>query len=330
MNPCIKRSVIQLPLFLLIFLSACVTFPQHETNNNQLAYIADDDETISRRHLPVFIIANPNEKYNLIGTPSVKITGETKEEVYVSHERPTIYSETRKFTTPKNSYTNLIYRIHFEKVPFSIFPFFLGWGNNVGLIVVVTLNNEGRPILYTTVQTCGCYLAFIPTSYLPQDAFPDGWNNKTQTVYGESLPGSLNLKDIPFDQATIQIFIKTGTHRVEDISVLKSFSVNDYKTKKTVIRPLDSLQNLSLMGMTTTSFFENSGCRKGYVKGSSKPWERLLMSWWTFDWKLGQDKKFGRDKEDSPLFYTSLKPWARDESDMRDFSTFSKYWGWKL
>lgn len=29
-------------------------------------------------------------------------------------------------------------------------------------------------------------------------------------------------------------------------------------------------------------------------------------------------------------FYTSLKPWARTASDMRDFPGFLAYYGWKL
>jgi len=330
MNSYVKRLIFQLSLVLLLFLTSCATLPEHSKDKNQLAYIADYDETITRRHLPVFIIANSNENHNLIGTPSVKITGETKEEIYINAERPSIYSEIRKFSTQNDSYTNLIYRIHFASVPFSLFPFHLGWGSNVGVFVVVTLNSDGMPILYTIVQTCGCYLAFIPTSYMPPDAFPDDWNKERQTVYGESLPGLLDLKDVPFNQAITLIFIKNGLHRVEDITVSNVDVLMDYKTEKALIQPLGSLQRLSFVGGGSTSFYENSEDRKGYVKGSSKPWERLLMSWWALDWKVGQDKNLGKDKEDSPLFYTSLKPWARDESDMRFFSTFLKYWGWKL
>lgn len=330
MNLYVKRLMFQLSLVLFFLLTSCATQPQHAKDKHQLAYIADYDETIVRRHLPVFIIENSKENYNLIGTPSAKISGETKEEIYISTEKPSIYSEIRNFSTQNDSYTNLVYRIHFASVPFSLFPFHLGWGDNVGVIIVVTLNSDGMPVLYTIVQTCGCYLAFIPTSYMPQDAFPGDWHKERQMVYGESLPRLLDLKDVSFDQAMTLIFIKSGLHRIEDITVSNVDSLMDYKTEKALIKPLNSLQRLSLAGMGSTSFYENSGSRKGYVRGSSKPWERLLMSWWAFDWKVGEDKKLGRDKEEGPLFYTSLKPWARDESDMRDFPTFLKYWGWKL
>ena len=54
------------------------------------------------------------------------------------------------------------------------------------------------------------------------------------------------------------------------------------------------------------------------------------MSWWAFDWRIGEDKKFGKDENDGILFYTSLKPWSRKKSDMRNFISFLKYWGWKF
>lgn len=327
MNSNIKSSLF---LFSLVFLTSCAAFPKHYTKNDLLAYTAIHNKTIISRYLPVFIIENHNKKHNLIGTPGARAAKGTKEEIFVASETPSIYTEIRKFNTPKDSYTNLIYRIHFEKVPYSLLPFYIGSGKNVGIIVVVTLNSEGLPILYTTVQTCGCYLAFIPTSYMPQEAFPDNWNKERQAVYGENLPGLLDFKDVSPEQAITIILIKNGSHRVKDVRISIMDSLTDYKTVEALIQPLSFLESLPLEGISSTSFFENSGYRKGYVKGSSKHWERFLMSWWALDWKIGQDKKLGRDKEEYPVFYTSLKPWARTDSDMRVFPAFLKYWGWRL
>jgi hypothetical protein len=325
-----KSPTFLLTLVSLIFLTSCATLPQHLGENNLLAYTADNDETIIMRHLPVFLIENPNEKHNLIGTPGARIAIESEEDIFIAPQPSSIYTETRKFHTSKGSYTNLIYRIHFEKVPFSLFPFHLGSGKNVGLLVVVTVDSAGRPLLFTTVHTCGCYLTFIPTSYMPEEAFPDDWNKERQSVYHETLPGLLRFKGVSPDQAIIVILIKKDSHRVKDIFVSTANFLDDHKTEKAHIQSLDSLQNLPLKDTGSTSFYENFGYRKGYVKGSFKPWEWLLMSWWTLDWRIGQDKKLGKDTEDSPVFYTSLKPWARDDSDMRVFSSFLEYWGWEL
>jgi len=96
------------------------------------------------------------------------------------------------------------------------------------------------------------------------------------------------------------------------------------------LKPLKMLEGLALPDGGSTSFYETEGSRKDYVKNSQKPWERLLMSWWAFDWRVGEDKKLGRDLQDGGRFYTSLKFWARDASDLRDFPRFLRYWGWKL
>ena len=112
--------------------------------------------------------------------------------------------------------------------------------------------------------------------------------------------------------------------------MLNKESLVGYKTVLARIQPLNSLQNISLDDMGSTSFYQDSGYSNGYVKNSTKPWEALLTSWWVLDWRVGKDKKLGRNHEDGPIFYTSLKPWARKESDMRVFLTFLNYWGWKL
>jgi hypothetical protein len=81
------------------------------------------------------------------------------------------------------------------------------------------------------------------------------------------------------------------------------------------------------LGEGTTSFYYEKAPVTGYVKGAWKPWETVLMGWWAFDTYVGQDKDYG---EPANPFYTSLKPWARDDSDMGDFPRFLRYWGWRL
>lgn len=319
-----------LPLVFFLCLTSCATLHQNFNTDDLLVYTAEDDETLARRYLPVFIIENPAEKHNRIGTPRADNRGKSESEIFIATEKPTIYTETRTFTSAKDSYTNVIYRIHFEKIPFSILPFYLSSGKNVGLIVVVTLNSKIEPILYTTVHTCGCYLAFVPTSYMPKDLYPGTWNTERQNVYGEVLTGFLDFKDMALNQATMAIVLRNNTHRVKEMYMVSKDSLVSHNTAIADIQPLTSLQDISSGAMEPTSFYRDFGHANGYVKESSKPWERLFISWWAFDWKVGQDKKFGRDTTDGPVFYTSLKPWARNESDMRDYLTFLHYWGWDL
>lgn len=66
---------------------------------------------------------------------------------------------------------------------------------------------------------------------------------------------------------------------------------------------------------------------QGHVKGAWKPWETLVLGLVSLDLLVGMDKAYG---DPWNLFYTSLKPWARQDSDTNDFPRFLKYWGWRL
>ncbi len=299
--------------------------PQHPRADSLRAYVAQTDSWHFSRQAPVFVVEEPGRSHNRIGTVAARIS-DGAEEVYVDSEQPTLYARQTSFRTARGSYKNLTYRVHFEKVPAT----HLGWGRNVGLLVIVTLNESGQPVLFTTLHTCGCYLAFTPTSYLDEAAFPPGWERGRRKVHGESLPGYLDYGEGSPTHSRLHLLLQKDTHRIMDLWLADGRNPADYQRVPTPVKPLKVLEGLGLPDGASTSFYETEGGRRDYVKDSRKPWERLFMSWWAFDWRVGEDKKLGRDQEDGILFYTSLKPWARQPSDLRNFPVFLKYWGWNL
>ena len=90
-----------------------------------------------------------------------------------------------------------------------------------------------------------------------------------------------------------------------------------------------SLGEIPLNG-TKTSFYHDRGPLKGHVKGSVKPWETLLLSLVSQDLFVGTDKVYGDSEITENPFYTSLKPWNRNSSDMWNFADFLEFWGWRL
>lgn len=322
-----QRGVL-LSLLLLFALSACARPPQKPDPHGSLVYETPGDGLLLERFAPVFIVENGKEAYNRIGRPYAFLSA-AGEQVAVDPETAVLYAGLRSFTTPTAAYTNLLYRVHFTEVPFSLLPFHLTAGKNVGLLVVVTLDAGHTPVLYTLVHTCGCYLAFVATSDLPRRKWKEGWREGRQVVYGENLPMLLDFKGE--ETGRIAVHIGAATHRIKNIWRLDQGELGPYSRLRARIQPLAALEYLQLDDDgSTTSFYEESGSRRGYVKGSHKIWERLLMGWWALDWRVGEDKKLGRDLSDGTVFYTSLKPWAREESDMRDFARFLRYWGWRL
>ena len=310
-------------IILIMFLLSSCAGKQVFNNNDLLVYSLNTKDRINHPFFPVLIVEEPEKLYNRIGKPSVKTNSANGNlSFYVDSKIPVVYWEEREFKTDRGKYKNSIYRIHFEKTPSGLTS-----GSNVGLIFIMTQNAMGEPVLFSTVHTCGCYLSFTPTKFLSKESYPEGWNTKRQDIYGESLPGLIDTGNFKSKSFKLIVKIRTGTHRVVDIEV------SDKKNNFDIpigIKLVKDLENLSLKQGGTVSFFDNKGERKGYVKDSFKFWEKLLMGWWVFDMKVGVDKKLGVDTNDGTQFYTSLKPWARDASDMRDFKTFLEYWGWNL
>jgi hypothetical protein len=326
---CFRNVQNLLVVTLLVSLSSCASLPQRPLDENSLAYAVFDNSNLLRRHSPVFLVEESEKDHNRIGTPVATIS-EEEEVVSVDPNRAAFYTSINQFKTAKDSYTNLFYRIHFRGVPFGFFPFYLGAGKNVGLIVVVTLNHLKEPVLYTMVQTCGCYLAFVPTSYLQKEKWKKDWHKGRQNVYTEDLPAYLDYSSEVKDDQVLVVHLRSATHRVKNVWLAAAGELKGIKNVRPELQPFEALERISLSNGETTSFYETTGGRKDYVKGSQKIWERLLISWWSLDWHVGEDKKLGRDLSDGLVFYTSLKPWARGESDLRDFAGFLRYWGWNL
>jgi hypothetical protein len=275
---------------------------------------------------PAFVVYGHAETFNRIGRPTVRQEENGDEEVFIDPEQPVVYFMRRPFSTDKAAYTNLIYRVHFPEVPYSLSPFNLTAGKNVGLIVVVTLNADNLPVLVTTVHTCGCYHAIVPTQYLPKDAFPKDWDGETLDIYGEQLPPLLKFKEIHSPQ--ILVYLRPEVHRVMDLDVqdVHDLSADPFRIISTKIEAMDRLEKLPTK-TGTTSFYYPEGILKGHVKGAIKPWETLSLSLISMDLFVGADKAYA---DTGNPFYTSLKPWRREDSNMWDFPRFLQYWGWRL
>ena len=170
------RIVLIVMLSALLILSSCAHHQRIPPETTHTVYSAHGGEDAQlRQYAPLFLTYQHQAAYNHIGRPSARYDDQGREQVFVDSQKPVIYYLKRSFSTKKERYTNLIYRVHFPKIPFSLIPFNLTAGNNIGLIVVITINSHQKPVLVTTVHTCGCYLAIVPTSFLPREALPLNW-----------------------------------------------------------------------------------------------------------------------------------------------------------
>lgn len=330
-------------LFLLVALlfTGCAHYVRIDTAHKPAAYMAGDDSALDgqqsdrellRRFCPVFVTPNPETPFNRIGTPEALLDKEGNEEISINPDRPAIYAMVRRFETPKDHYTNLIYRVHFSEVPASLMPFLLTAGKNVGLLTIVTLDSKEDPVLVTTVNTCGCYFTQTPTDFLPEDRLPEDWKREPHDYYGEELPWRLNMAGMK--KPGVMVRVRPGVHRVMELAAVdrtagKSEGCSLFSEVKTPLIPMESLWALPIDG-GTTSFYELSGKRKGFVKGSIKRWETLLMGWFAWDPYVGSDKAYADTEKTGNPFYTSLRPWLREESNLWYFDRVLQFKGWRF
>lgn len=326
---------------MVLILSGCSTEPKALSLDQAEAYLytlpkertsaEQEDLSLFEKYCPVFVVEKHQEPYNKIGEPKIKRGPQQKLEAYVDPSSHPIYVQKVQFVTQKGTYTNLIYRVHFEKVPYGLFPFQITAGKNVGLLVIITLDAHEMPILVTSVHTCGCYISMIPTNYLPRSAFPFGWKGEPKVRYGERSPAMIHYPCPMEEGAHPVFFLRDKTHRVTDVYVEKTSKVQaQYQVAKMPLVPMDSLDNLPIEGEDKTLSFYYQELNEGFVRDCLKPFEFLFISWWAFDPNVGVDKKYTSANQLRKRFYTSLNPAYWRESDLWNFPVAARFWGWEL
>ncbi|MGB3209219.1 MAG: hypothetical protein WBB19_00795 [Desulforhopalus sp.] len=323
-----KMLMVLLCLFSPVLLNSCARSPTDLTQR-EILYLTPQPAAVKDVHTPIFLIKKPEQPYNRIGTPSVRESADQVPDIFVNPDRSAVFFEIQEFTTAKGRYQNLVYRIHFEQVPFALNKWNLTAGKNTGILIIYTLDENETLLLVTTVHTCGCFLAFFPTEALPVELFPSNWPDAPQWVYGYRLPSQLNHSRLQGSEKIV-FTLESETHRISDVAIAEyDILKNQYDTVAMDLLLMSALYQLPYND-STESFFELDGPREGYVKNNTKWMERLLISWWAFDLNVGEDKAFGSADSSETILYTSLKFWARKASDLKNFPQFLSYWGWKF
>jgi hypothetical protein len=294
-----------------------------------MGFAAMDGDALFLRFAPIVLVENYSQTYNRIGKPSARHDKNGKEELYINPDTPVFYTQKETWEGDRGTYTNLIYRFHFEETLSDGKAASISTGKNTGLMVIVTLNAEERPLWLNLVHTCGCFHAIVPTNYLPESLYPVKWDIAMQTVYGEQLPGKIDFPETGGEDVHPVIFLRSGSHRVTDISAATMEAVQTgYELKPVAVEPMTALKHIPL-GDGETSFYYESGRNKGLVKGAIKKKESVLFGAWMGDSRVGQDREFGTKEDTGRLFYTTLNPLKKQASDMSDYKGFLELNGWK-
>ncbi len=319
-----------LVLCVLVLVSGCAGRSARSVQETQVLLARTTPEpSLAETFSPSFVLQGATAPHNRIGRVDA-VGRDGRGEVIINTDHPVVYAGVFPFSTSKDRYINLVYRIHFPEIPYSLIPFHLGAGDNVGLLVILTLDAQHRLLLVTTANTCGCYAATIPTEHLSADSYPDHWPDTSLAVYGERLPARLPLMQ---EQQQLQVVVRADVHRVRDLRMVPKKEPAPGTANEVECNGIDSLKRLPLADGTFTSLYYQQWPLTGHVKGAIKPWESLFLSLVSLDFFVGMDKEYdpspGSQLRANP-FYTSLKPWNRRASDLNDFAAYLRFNGWNL
>ncbi|MCP4006033.1 MAG: hypothetical protein GY725_17745 [bacterium] len=291
---------------------------------------AASEEDLLRCYAPVWIAPETEASYNRIGSPELYRgwLGGTK--ARVDTKRATMYGEIRRDQIGDSAILQLVYRIHFEKIPLRFSRYFFEAHRNAGLLVVVTLDEQSRrPLFLTAVHSCGCYRYTLPTDHLERSQLPEEWPDEIR-IFSQHLPGVLAVAGKKGARPVISL--APTSHRVTDLDF--SSQLPEGGAVELPLIPMDSLRNLPIEGDREGrrgSFFYSSGPLRGHVRGAWNPMEGLtLFGLLSLDPTVGMDKDFGDPEVTGTTFYTSLPFWKHQRSRLDRFDSILRDLGFRM
>lgn len=280
---------------------------------------------------PIWIAPGAERDFNRVGTP-VAAPGDSwigsGVAIRVDPDRPTVYASARDERIGERDVIQLVYRVHFTRIPWSWSWHFFEAHRNAGLFALVTLDAHTlEPLLVTTVHTCGCYLAVVPTAAFPAAALPHDWQPDRQRVFGKSLPARIAPPEPGVSR--IAIALEPGSHRVVDVDVRADVPANG--ARPLALADLDALRTLRAEDGSVHSFYYASGPLKGHVKGAWNPLEGLtIFGLVALDPSVGMDKELGDPAQTGTPFYTQISFWKQGASRLDRFGALLAGRGFRL
>ena len=154
------------------------------------------------RYSPVFEIDHKGG-FDQIGTMQLDSSGH----VIIDAATPSVYQRIAFTRIDHKTHVQLIYSIWFSERPASN-PLDLLAGNIDGVMLRITLDHDGTPLLVDSIHACGCYHLFFPTSRLQPRPSP---NPRTEWAF---IP---QLLPILTAQQRVVVRLASATHYLTDI-----------------------------------------------------------------------------------------------------------------
>lgn len=233
-------------------------------------YSARAKKALFRYHAPVWEVETLS-RADRIGTP----VPESRNELRIDTKRPVTFTRLSFTRFGDSVLTQLNYVVWFPARPKTGSLDLLG-GFLDGLNYRVTLDTDGKPLLYETMHNCGCYHRLFPTDRLALREDPD---------YAEP-PLVLPSPEVSHDTTRLVISLADRTHYVEHLyGAPRSQTV---RGEHYSLAPYARLRSLPLPGGGSRSMF-----RENALVAGSERLERLIL-WPTGVLSPGAMRQWGR------------------------------------
>ena len=190
--------------------------------------------------------------YDRVGYPTWHDDGAA---IVVDQAKPTVFTRVSHAIVGKQVLLQLNFSVWFQERPRDGPLDTLG-GNLDGLIWRVTLAPDGRPLIYDSVHTCGCYHLLFPLG--PMLSKP----HHTRTHALKELPAILNTAPMPGPRQRVLLRLATATHYLVAASVVEPEVVQH--TRRVYRFAEDrSLRSLRLPSGGRRSLFRDDGIIAG-------------------------------------------------------------------
>ena len=189
------------------------------------------------------------------------------DEAAVKPELPTIYAYSRRVDLSGESCTQLTYVWWFREQP-AMKPRDFEKGKWDGATLRITLDSTRQPIVYETVDNCGCYHRIYPTADLEALAakqFGQPQAEKRLSIE-KAVDGKIDLmlpKTIDPETEQVTVRAKAQWHGIVDLNADSQQPDDEIIEKHTyALRPYHDLEHLTLPGGGYTSLFAENGLVK--------------------------------------------------------------------
>jgi len=161
---------------------------------------------------PMIRVGSEREE-DRIGHPKW-MQGETSERIEIDVTRPTLFGRIAYAYWNGKPTLQLVYTMWFSERPKTGTFDILG-GSLDGLIWRVTLDHQGRPIVYDSIHPCGCYHLFFPASDIERQSLPEDSDLRETILVPERAP-------VLTQGERIMLTLEPGTHYLVSVDAALS------------------------------------------------------------------------------------------------------------